>query len=94
MTRSLTLAVLAVVCGLFWTMPLMAQSCPAPLDKTVGDIQAAGGEFIDLIDVRSDHFDQVLVVVVGNRLLIGGVKNGCMASPPLPIDSVEQVTPA
>jgi hypothetical protein len=83
----------AMLAGGLLTWPAQARPCEA-LDGVIAVIEDRGGVLVDLIDVRSDHFDQLLVVVVGDKLLIGGVKAGCMASPPLPLDSVAPVTPA
>ena len=92
----LSAVALAVACfavALF-IQPSQAQDCPAPLPDTVAAVEASGGELVDLIDVRSEHFDQLVVIVVGGSLVIGGVKDGCLVTPPIPLDTVKAVTPA
>lgn len=93
----LTIVCVGLVLALFIAVPIRAEDRPPEcygVDRVVSEVTAAGGSFIDLVDVRSDHFDQLLIVVAGGRLLIGGVKGGCMASPPVALDSVAPVTPA
>lgn len=97
-TIGLVLATLVVTLLLAFCAPLKAQECRDPIDKVVADVVSEGGYLVDLIDVRSEHFDQLLVIVAKNkdasRLIIGGVKDGCMVTGPVPLDTVEPVTGA
>lgn len=94
-------AVLALCIGAFLYLLLFAttgrahaEECAANLGDTVAAVESAGGELIDLVDVRSDHFDQIVIVELRGALIIGGVKEGCMVTPPIPLDTVREVTPA
>lgn len=104
MTRATIFNVLLVafvVVGLFvlaiYAPAALAQDCE-PLPKAVADIESHGGSLVDLVDVRADHIDQLLIAIVRggekDTLVIGGVKDGCMVTPPFRFDTVEPVTPA
>lgn len=98
MIRALALIVFAVLIAaglaLIWPLHVSAQDCLVPLGETISDVEAKGGAFIDLVDVRSDHFDQIVILTMAGGLFVGGVKDGCIVTPPIPLDTVEPVTPA
>jgi len=78
--------------------PASAEECADTVGEAVAAVEASGGYLVDLIEVESDHFDQLLVIIARgttkDALIIGGVRNGCMVTGPFTLDSVEPVTPA
>lgn len=93
----LVAVVLAVTLLLAFCAPIKAQSC-APLEQVIADIEKGGGYVVDLIDVKGDHINQIVIFVAKgperDALIIGGVRNGCMVGGPIAVDTVEPVTPA
>ncbi len=101
MKAIIAIGVLAIAAACFalalYVGPVTAQSC-AKLEDVITDIEQGGGYVVDIIDVKGDTINQLVIFVAkGNlkdALVIGGERNGCMVGGPLAVDTVEPVTPA
>ena len=59
-----------------------AAECAQPIDDVVALIEAAGGAFIDLIDVPGKDFDQLIVAEFGGAIAVGRALMGCAVGGP------------
>ena len=80
------LLITAALAVAFFMPSVQAQEC-LTLPDVVLQIEK-GGVFVDLVDIRGDGFNQMLVAVLGDALVVGFVLDGCVVSDPLPVASV------
>lgn len=95
-TLILLAAVLAIVLaiGLLPPSAVIAQDCPTPLSRAISAIEAQGGHLVDLVEVDTEHADQLLLMEIPGALIMGLVMDGCMVSGPRVVDTVARGTPA
>ena len=80
------LLITAALAVAFFMPNAQAQEC-ITLPDVVLQIEK-GGVFVDLVDIRGDGFNQMLVAVLGDALVVGFVLDGCVVSDPFPVAGV------
>lgn len=78
--------------------PVNAQEQAKPPCQTVADLEAAtkaaGAKIVGGASYDGDVTDSLVVIQTATRILLVGVKNGCVATDPLPLDGVKAKTGA